>query len=287
MPLLYYWRPDNYWRDLDQGAGYQLNQANPLLHEIDLGDSLWAFTRARNGKYVLAAELVIRAKTKNAPGFRYGPNRVWGDLKRSRYFEVEGQLDAEQVVRELSVTTNAQYLGQSFQGYSAVKRLSDHDHQILTAFARDLPLESRARVLSEERLEDAIRLGGSNAVYDLINEGKTGIAEERQTYLYQDAPTRNRQLVAELQELYEGTCQVTGWAPSGVYGYPLCHGHHIQWLSRGGEDTLENMILISPNLHAAIHRCDAPFDYERRAFIFDQHIEPVRFNKHLPLQVTA
>ena len=31
MPLLYFWRGDNYRRDLDYGAGYHLNQSNPLL----------------------------------------------------------------------------------------------------------------------------------------------------------------------------------------------------------------------------------------------------------------
>jgi 5-methylcytosine-specific restriction enzyme A len=55
MSLLYYWRSDNYYRDLDMGAGFHLNQANPLLHRIDIGDSLWAFTRNREGAYVLAA----------------------------------------------------------------------------------------------------------------------------------------------------------------------------------------------------------------------------------------
>lgn len=65
MPLLYYWRGDNYRRDLDLGAGYHLNQGSPRLHDIELGDSLWAFTRLENGRYVLAAELVVRAKTFN------------------------------------------------------------------------------------------------------------------------------------------------------------------------------------------------------------------------------
>jgi integrase len=91
MPLLYYWRNDNYFRDLDLGAGYHLNQSNPLLHQIEIGDSLWAFTRAKNGDYVLAADLVIKAKTINPPNFRYGRYRVWGDLKNSRYFKVDNQ----------------------------------------------------------------------------------------------------------------------------------------------------------------------------------------------------
>jgi hypothetical protein len=72
MPLLYFWRGDNYERDLDFGVGYHLNQANPLLHAIDRGDSLWAFTRRGDGAYVLAAELVVAAKTLNPPNYRYG-----------------------------------------------------------------------------------------------------------------------------------------------------------------------------------------------------------------------
>jgi 5-methylcytosine-specific restriction enzyme A len=71
-----YRRRDNHRRDLDMGAGFHLNQGNPLLHEIPLGDSLWAFTRRDNGTYALAAELVIRAKTINPPKFCYGRYRV-------------------------------------------------------------------------------------------------------------------------------------------------------------------------------------------------------------------
>jgi hypothetical protein len=86
MPLLYYWRGDNYYRDLDMGAGYHLNQASPLLHKIEIGDSLWAFTRRRDGIYVLAAELIVKAKTTNPPNFRYGKYRVWGDINYSSTF---------------------------------------------------------------------------------------------------------------------------------------------------------------------------------------------------------
>jgi 5-methylcytosine-specific restriction protein A len=71
MPLLYYWRPDNYRHDLDMGVAYHLNQGNPIMHTIDVGDSLWAFTRSLSGVYVLAAELIVRDKTLNPPNFRY------------------------------------------------------------------------------------------------------------------------------------------------------------------------------------------------------------------------
>src|SRR5918912_2817874 len=150
MPLLYYWHPDNYRRDLDMGVGYHLNQANPLMHRVDVGDSLWAFTRQPSGRYALAAELVVKAKTLNPPGFRYGSYRLWGDLRRSRYFQVEGQPGVEQIIRSLSARTNAAVLGQSFQGRAAVRLITPQDHAILAAAAAALPLEPRARILPEE-----------------------------------------------------------------------------------------------------------------------------------------
>jgi 5-methylcytosine-specific restriction enzyme A len=76
MPLLYYWRGDIYRRDLDMGAGYHLNQKSARMHQIGIGDSLWAFTRTKEGRYVLAAELVVKAKTENIPKFIYGRYRV-------------------------------------------------------------------------------------------------------------------------------------------------------------------------------------------------------------------
>lgn len=281
MPLLYYWRYDNYCRDLDMGAGFHLNQANALLHEIDIGDSLWAFTRNSEKRYVLAAELVIRAKTRNPANFRYGGYRLWGDIHQSRYFQVEGQPSVEQVIRRLSCTTNAPVLGNSFQGHRAVKRVTPQDHQLLAIAAKNLPLEPRARILPEERLEAALLLGDEDAVESLILEESPGIAQQRREYLYRQAPTRNRQLVVELQRIYGGKCQICSWDPQTDYGKGLCHGHHLQWLSRGGEDLLENMALVCPNHHAAIHGCDAPFDFGDQTFDFGGRREPLKINLHL------
>lgn len=156
MPLLYFWRGDNYRRDLDMGAGYNLNQANPLLHSIDIGDSLWAFTRNRLGEYVLAAELVVSAKTRNPKTFRYGSYRIWGSLEKSRYFLADGQPSVEPVIRNLSCNPRADLLGQSFQGRCAVRAINLADHRLLRAFSQSLPQESRARLIPEEELEEQI-----------------------------------------------------------------------------------------------------------------------------------
>ena len=284
MPLLYYWRRDNYQRDLDLGAGYHLNQDNPVMHEVETGDSLWAFTRTSDGRYVLAAELVVQAKTMNRPDFRYGDYRVWGDVDTSRYFRVEGAPSVEQVIRSFSISTNARVLGRSFQGHAAVRQITMEDHQTLREVARNLSLEPRARILPEEKLEAALIMGTRSAVERLVRDEKPGVAEERKQYLYEEAPTRNPDLVDRLQDLYDGQCQVCRWDPLDEYGEPLCEGHHIQWLSRGGDDALDNLMLVCPNHHRAIHRCDAPLDWQDLELDFGAHREALVLDRHLVVE---
>lgn len=280
MPLLYYWRGDNYRRDLDYGAGYHLNQGNPLLHSIALGDSLWAFTRAKDGRYALAAELVASAKTVNPPGYRYGRYRLWGDLSRSRYFAVAGPPDITTLVQSLSVRAGGTVLGRAFQGHAAVRPITQEDHAILAAYATRLPLEPRARLLPEERLEALILSGDEEAVARLVQDEPSGLAESRRAYLYSEVKRRSRQNVQSLRELYGGRCQLCAWSPRTTYSTELCEAHHVRWLSRGGLDAISNMVLICPNHHRAIHAKDAVFDFELNGFVFPAHREPLSLAAH-------
>jgi 5-methylcytosine-specific restriction enzyme A len=278
--LLYFGRGDNYRRDLDHGVGFHLNQASALLHQIGIGESLWAFTRKPDGRYALAAELIVSAKTMNPHGFRYGPYRVWGDLRRSRYFAVDYQPDISTLIRNLALDARANVLGRSFQGKAAVRALGEPDHMRLLAYAECLPLEPRARLLPEERLEALLLAGDENAVARFLHNEPAGMAEERRHYLITEVARRDRDLVEQLRELYAGECQICGWAPRRSYKTELCEAHHIRWLSRGGNDALTNLVLVCPNHHRAIHRCDAPFDFGCNAFVFATAREPLARLQH-------
>jgi Predicted restriction endonuclease len=151
---------------------------------------------------------------------------------------------------------------------------------VLREAARDLPREPRARILPEEKLEAALIMDDRSAVEALVRDESPGVAEERKQYLYEEAPRRNPDLVDRLQHLYDGHCQVCRWNPVDEYGEPLCEGHHIQWLSRGGDDALDNLMLVCPN-HRAIHRCDALLDWDDLAYDFGTHREAVAMDRHL------
>jgi 5-methylcytosine-specific restriction enzyme A len=286
VSLLYYWRPDNYRRDRSFGFGYHLNQNSAVLQTLQPGQSVWAFTRrTRDGLYVLAAELVTRTVTHNPPNYRYGTFRVWGDLERTRYFDVDVGPSTEILICHLSVRTQGMHLGQSFQGAAAVRGLTLADHQLLTEFARDLPVLDRAIIYPEDEFEARLLLG-ETARHLVLREERAAYGR-RLDYLFTTVDVhRARRNVEALQEMYRGCCQICTFNPQDEYSHFLCHGHHIEWLSRGGEDSMENMLLLCPNHHSAIHRDDAPFDYRFLTFSYSNgRIEALRLNQHLPLAV--
>ena len=78
MHLLYYWR--SFQDDLgNPGSGRpHLNQDTPTLHEVEPGESIWAFTRNGEGDYALVAQLVVDEKATNSPDYPHSEYRVIG-----------------------------------------------------------------------------------------------------------------------------------------------------------------------------------------------------------------
>jgi len=283
MPLLYNWTWGNYLKDLRFGVGYHLNQGSKRLHDVDVGESLWAFSRRpHDGAYVLIAELVVRAKTMNRAGFRYGPYRLWGSLDESRYFLAEGQARIDQVIRAMSLGVNAKHIGQAFQGHAAVRKITLEDQAMLQALAAELSPEPRARLQPEERFEAIGLFGSSSVVDDKLGEEPLELEEERRMYLYGPKIERRRAWAGQLRGMYQDQCQLCGWSARHAYGHETCESHHMHWISRGGPDELDNLVLLCPNHHRIIHRADAVFDHQDLAFVFtEEHREVLKTPGHL------
>jgi hypothetical protein len=183
------------------------------------------------------------------------------------------------------VKAGGQHLGQSFQGRAAVRTIGEADHRLLVEFAAYLPVLDRVALYPEDELEARLIHGGA-ARYRVLKEDRAAYGA-RLEYLFESVDLqRARRHVDQLQTLYAGRCQLCLYDPRVRYGHRLCHAHHIQWLSRGGEDTPENMVLVCPNHHAAIHRDDAPFDYATFTFGFSNGTsEELTLNEHLPRAV--
>jgi predicted restriction endonuclease len=99
-----------------------------------------------------------------------------------------------------------------------------------------------------------------------------------------EQPVRSRSLARQVHDLYEGRCQVCGFDPLLRYNVGACEAHHLVYLSRGGEDSLDNLVLVCPNHHTVAHRTSAPFDFHNLTFVFaHNHREPLILNRHLQM----
>lgn len=66
---------------------------------------------------------------------------------------------------------------------------------------------------------------------------------------------RNPYVVETIKRKAKGACQLCG--KQGPFnnknGEPFLEVHHIVWLSKGGEDTIENAVALCPNCHRRMH----------------------------------
>lgn len=292
MDLIAYWHPDNYWPDLERGAGFHYNSRQPALHNrIKIGEKLWLFTKVAGAtgqtEYRLAAMLMVAAKTINRPGYKYGPYRLVGDPNRSKYYRVDNQdrNDLYELIRLLPLDTgNAEgssrhNLPQRFQSIRGVTPEGSAS-ALLEKFAEHLAPEPRARAVLDERiLEMAVYLG-QKRLQSVLRESSAQYSDARTGELM--AAARDRSLVGELRRLYGDKCQLCGFDGRVVYGVKASEAHYIVYLSRGGDDSLENMLLLCPNHHTIVHKTSAPFDYSTLAFAFPNgRVEPLAINKHI------
>lgn len=291
MDAIAIWNYSNYRKDIDVGAGFHFNSNQPRLHTaLNIGDSLWLVTRVVvNGRneYRLAAHLVIRAKTINAPSYKYGSFRVWGDVAASSYYRIDESsvhdvFELLQIIEMDSGSLADRNRSNIFQSMQTLRSIPIKSSKLLESFAAQLPLETRAyQVVDEAELEKAYAVGTPERLELLMAEQPIGYSEETSTGIRQ-AYERNRRLVRTLHKLYHGRCQVTGHDSPLLYGVPTAEAHHIVYRSRGGADELDNLVLLCPNLHNAIHSTNATFDYSKLAFVFPNgRVEPLIMNNHL------
>ena len=76
---------------------------------------------------------------------------------------------------------------------------------------------------------------------------------------------RNAEIARIAKERANGMCQLCG-KPAPFLdrkGQPYLESHHIEWLSRGGRDAIDNVVALCPNCHTRMHVLNDPEDVSR------------------------
>lgn len=269
---IYYWRA--YREDVATGPLLQLNQSSEAMAEIAPGDTVWAVTNNGPGSYALAARFLVGEAGINAPG---SAGAEWGDRyfraapDRVVYFEVEAQPDISDLLRDADLVKPGGNAGQAFQGGSGVRLVIGNTDPLLE-HARRLVVDralTTPSAIEEWRADEA-------AVPSPLEADTPARREYRREMV-----VRSRKLVADLKALYGGECQLSGGAPLGGLVGDITEAHHIHWLTRGGLDTRDNLVILSLDWHAAVHAGDTRFDWSDLSFVINGRRFPLLINRHL------
>jgi len=112
-----------------------------------------------------------------------------------------------------------------------------------------------------------------NSLWDFINNNDRIVESAPDKIVWETVPEhkiikRNAELPFALKHLYNFTCQVCEKEFKKDYGVPYSETHHIVWLSRGGVDHSNNLIVVCPNHHRIIHESYPVFDRKKLAFMY-------------------
>ncbi len=110
--------------------------------------------------------------------------------------------------------------------------------------------EKQAKRLDEYELQQRIQSSHT----ELASKKVSTTAYERNSYVAEYARGRAN-----------GICQLCN-QPAPFCSYdekPFLEVHHIIWLSRGGEDTINNTVALCPNCHRKMHVLDLAADREK------------------------
>ena len=131
----------------------------------------------------------------------------------------------------------------------------------------------RRRILEAVRNHDRIAVVRSDRTRAVAEQPTSYLAThdhevEFATLLVEETRYRRNPALADtLKSYYRYRCQVCGHDFEPRYGHAIAEGHHIQYLSQGGPDVSQNIVVLCPNHHRVVHAAHAEFN--RRELSYD------------------
>lgn len=78
----------------------------------------------------------------------------------------------------------------------------------------------------------------------------------------------NKQIIDNLKKIYRGECQLCGQKLGEEYGKEIVQAHHIEYFSKSQNNDSTNIIILCPNCHALIHKCNPTYEKDTFSFKF-------------------
>lgn len=158
--------------------------------------------------------------------------------------------------KKLSVSTVEQL-------WEIVIRYADPFETNTLFYIRHVPSDEAENVASEilEIIEESSDEAVSNSSESLEKKLESMLVEKIKPR-NRMGTSRSQEIVASVRRRANGVCELCNKrAPfKDRFGNPYLEVHHIKWISRGGEDSIQNTAAICPNCHKKMRVLDLPDD---------------------------
>lgn len=146
------------------------------------------------------------------------------------------------------------------------------DQQNPGIFPTALPPD--AEIIKKE-FEDAVQKASNKSLSQLKKAAEKKSSQAMQTIIQTKVYHRDPIIAAYTKKRANGYCQLCeNEAPFiDMNGEPYLECHHLDWLSKGGKDSIDNCVALCPNCHRKMHAINDPNDIKAlRATLEDLNI---------------
>lgn len=125
--------------------------------------------------------------------------------------------------------------------------------------------EERSRKNKKEKnIEDLLKKAKDASELNKEESNKIGSSKPFHRQVRINYYDRSKEIRDIVKYLANGRCTLCEEkAPFNVDNVPFLHVHHIEYLAKGGSDTIDNCVAVCPNCHAKIHMLEDPIDKEK------------------------
>lgn len=116
----------------------------------------------------------------------------------------------------------------------------------------------------EQEFEDAVQKEGKKSLDQLKKAAEKKPSKPAESIVQTKVYHRDPTIAAYVKKRAKGVCQLCGLpAPfTDKNGEPYLECHHIDWVSQGGIDSVDNCVALCPNCHRKMHILNQTRDIE-------------------------
>lgn len=132
-----------------------------------------------------------------------------------------------------------------------------------------------AAMFTEEEIEAVLNTEDDTAC-NAEDDTACNAEDDTACYVYkvgiQKLRKLNHKIIEDLKRRYKGQCQLCGQKIGEEFGKEIVEAHHIEPFSKTQNNDSTNIVVLCPNCHALMHKCEPVYDVQNQTFDFGNGI---------------